>query len=450
MPNCLATAGRPLASIDLGGTPPEVFHQKVDMEEKLIFENYEIKGLQLGPRMYKIIAASVAINLVVLVVSAQGNLLTRKGCESPLVSQVCSVLDAVYLGSLVISTDAGYVDEDYEKTELSEAEITWVDTTGSEPLKYPDGYFALSNPTPTEAVPGMPTTDLSTIPITPSPVDINPATAPATLPTPNPNPIANLPNTPGDEVAAAAPVASPGRGRTRKPRAEPQPTPEPSPTPEDEIVIDPVTGVAINKRVMRDYANLVKQRVDNREVDLNQAFKIVAEAALTKEGKLDVTVDKKTKQPKSRVVLTEGDEQMVDIAKKAIEAVGDSGWLIYLRTQGIEKINYSIEQNAEQVMIVITSDQPTPERANTIMSGLKGTIEAALLLDQNNIKKLGDDERTLLQSATPISNGKQFILNFTISKQVAMEMITRRLQNMQPIQPSSTVAPSKDPRSKAE
>lgn len=420
------------------------------MEEKLIFENYEIKGWQPGPRMYKIIAASVAINLLAVVVGAQGNLLTRKGCESPLVKEFCSVLDAIYLGSVVISTDAGYVDEDYEKTELSEAEITWVDVTGSEPLKYPEGYFTLANPVPVENTPVALGPDLSTVPVMPAPTDINPATAPATLPTPNPNPIANLPNTPGDEVVASAPVASPGRGRTRKPRAEQQPTPAPSPSPEDEIVIDPVTGVAINKRVLRDYANVVKTRVDGGEVDLNQPFKVIAEATLTKEGKLDVTIDKRTKLPKSRVVLSEGDEQMVDIAKKAIEAVGDSGWLIYLRTQGIEKIQYSIEQNADQVMIVITSDQPTPERANTIMSGLKGTIEAALLLDQNNIRKLGDDERTLLQSATPLSNGKQFVLNFTISKQVAMEMITRRLQNMEPVQPSSIVAPSKDPRSKAE
>ncbi len=423
------------------------------MDEKLIFAEYEIKGWEFGPRMYKIIVASVAINALLFVGAAQGNLLTRKGCESPLVSGFCNVLDAIYLGSIVISTDAGYVDKDYEKTDLTEAEITWIDPAGSEPLKYPEGYFALANPEAALAANGMGISDLSSIPVTPAPSGFNPATAPATLPTPNPNPIANLPNTPGDEAAPAASASTPPvRRRTRRPGAGlPQPTPaESAVVAEDEMVVDPVTGAEINKRVLSDYANLVKERVDNNEVDLNQPFRVIAEAALTKEGKLDVTVDRRTRLPKSRVILSEGDEQMVDIAKKAIEAVGDSGWLIYLRNQGIEKIQYSIEQNAEQVMIVITSDQPTTERANTIVSALRGTIEAALLLDQNNIKKLGDDERTLLQSATPLTNGKQFILNFTVSKQVAMEMIKRRLENMEPVQPNSTtVVTPKDPRSKA-
>lgn len=434
------------------------------MEERTIFENYELKGWELGPRMFKIIAASVAINALLFVTAAQGNILTRKGCESPLVSKFCSVLDAVYLGSIVISTDAGYVDEAYEKTDLAEAEITWVDASADMPLEY--SWKNFTDPSVWKSVEEtgvIPPPGLASVPVAPSAVEVNPATAPQTLPTPNPNPVSNLPNSPSEEFVATTPPARPVGRRNRDPRgggrtngsadgsvdpAEVQT--DPAQAQEDEMVVDPVTGVSINKRVLRDYANLVKSRVDNREVDLNRPFKVVAEASLTKEGRLDVSIDRKTKLPKSRIVLTEGDEQMVDIAKKAIEAVGDSGWLIYLRTQGIEKIQYTVEQNADQIMVVITSDQPTAERANTIMSGLKGTIEAALLLDQNNIKKLGDDERKLLQSATPLSNGKQFVLSLTLERPTAMEMITRRLQNMQPSQPNSTSETIKDARSKAE
>ena len=58
------------------------------------------------------------------------------------------------------------------------------------------------------------------------------------------------------------------------------------------MVIDPVTGVAINKRVMRDYAELVKSRVDNREVDLNQPFKVIAEAALMEQQQIERFIER--------------------------------------------------------------------------------------------------------------------------------------------------------------
>lgn len=419
------------------------------MQEHLLFENYEIKGIEFGPRLYKIIGVSVLLNVLFLYVGTQGSLLTRKGCESPLVSEVCSVLDAVYLGSIIISTETEYVDEDYEKTELQDAEITWVDVTGDAPLKYPDGYFALSNPELQNPVPGIPG-DLSAVPITPAPTEVNPATAPATLPTPNPNAVADLPNSPfgGDTAPPSNPISR--KTRRNKPSADsntnaanPKPEANAEVKPED-LVKDPVTGVDINKRPLKDFADVVKTLVEGQQLDLDKPFVVVAEAVLLDNGRLDVSIDKKTKEPKSRVIRAEGDEQMIEIAKQAIAAVGDSGWLVYLKTQGIDKITYQVMQDNDQVQVLITSDQPTPERANTITSGLRGAIEAALLLDQNNIKKLGEDEKILLRGASPMANGKQFVLNFSLPKPVAKEMINRRLRDMtvEP-KPNSTI-PSRD------
>lgn len=415
------------------------------MQEHSLFESYEIRGLEFGPRLYKIIGASVLLNLIFLVVGAQGNLLTRKGCESPMVSKVCSVLDAVYLGSLVISTETEYVEKDYEKTELSDAEITWVDVSNNVPLKYPEGYFALSNPellNPTTTLP----TDLSTVPVTPAPTEINPATAPATLPTPNDNAVTDLPGSPVGMTPAAPANPISRRTRRNRPATTPNPTPSPDLTagvkPED-VVRDPVTGVDINKKPLKDFAGIVKTRVDGQQVDLNKPFRVIAEAVIMDNGRLDVSQDK-TGLPKSRVIFAEGDEQMVDIAKQAIAAVGDSGWLIYLKTQGIDKITYEVMQDDAEIRIVITSDQPTPERANTITSGLRGAIDGVLLLDSNNVKKLGDDERVLLRAATPAANGKQFVLRFSLPKPVAQEMITRRLRDVTVETKQNSTVPVKD------
>ncbi|MBA2620787.1 MAG: hypothetical protein H0U87_06275, partial [Acidobacteria bacterium] len=67
----------------------------MQQQEKQLFGGYEIKNWILTPRIYKIIAASAALNLFAVFVMAQGSLLTRKGCESPFVSSICRVLDTV-------------------------------------------------------------------------------------------------------------------------------------------------------------------------------------------------------------------------------------------------------------------------------------------------------------------------------------------------------------------
>ncbi|HTK26510.1 MAG TPA: hypothetical protein VL327_08125, partial [Pyrinomonadaceae bacterium] len=91
-----------------------------------LFNNYEIRNWNYSPRLYKIIAASAAVNLLALLVVAQTSLLTMKGCDSPFVGKVCQVLDTVYVSSLLFGTDREYVDQAYQKTELADADVTFV------------------------------------------------------------------------------------------------------------------------------------------------------------------------------------------------------------------------------------------------------------------------------------------------------------------------------------
>src|ERR1700682_950570 len=83
-----------------------------------LFNKYEIKNWELGPRIYKIFVISALANMLALLFVAQTSLLTMKGCDSPLVGSVCQVLDTVYMGSLLFGTDRQYVDQAYEKTDL--------------------------------------------------------------------------------------------------------------------------------------------------------------------------------------------------------------------------------------------------------------------------------------------------------------------------------------------
>jgi hypothetical protein len=106
-------------------------------QDKEIFQDYEIKNWNLSPRIYKIIGAAAAFHLLTLLVLGQTNLLTTKGCDSPFVSTVCQVLDTVYVGSALFGTDTTFDSRDYVKTELEDADITFVDVSGqTPPLKY--------------------------------------------------------------------------------------------------------------------------------------------------------------------------------------------------------------------------------------------------------------------------------------------------------------------------
>src|SRR4051812_34756 len=112
-----------------------------------LFYNYEVKPWVFGPRLYKIIGFSAIFNLLFLLAFTQGNLLMRRGCDSPFVGRVCEVLDTVYVATAMYGTDREYIDAAYEKTELADADITYIDVSNVEPpLSYPEGYFQIANP----------------------------------------------------------------------------------------------------------------------------------------------------------------------------------------------------------------------------------------------------------------------------------------------------------------
>ena len=117
------------------------------LEEGDLFHNYELKNWELSPRLYKILGISAFANILAILIVAQTSLLTMKGCDSPLVGSVCQVLDTVYVGSMLFGTDREYVDAAYDKTDLGDGDITFVDVSGAAPpLSYPEGYFQVANP----------------------------------------------------------------------------------------------------------------------------------------------------------------------------------------------------------------------------------------------------------------------------------------------------------------
>jgi hypothetical protein len=436
------------------------YKRSMQEQKKELFESYEIKNWEFSPRVYKIIGASVLVNLLFVFVAGQTDL-TQKGCNTPFGSGICQVLNTVYIGGTLLGTDDEYVSKEYVKNELEDADITYVDVSSeTPPLKYPEGYFAIANPNDFAAMQNadfssMPT-DMSGFPTYPTvPTNTDLMNTPQVVPTPNDNAVnGTIPDSPfsyGANPIAKSPAYKSPKIRnytTKLPKIKNE---SPKTLPSDEelagktedketkdktgekqpdktqppVESDAVTAVEINKKPLEDFAEtvLAKTAAENKQkIDLTKPFMVVMDGVITKDGKFD-------KDPKkSKFVKSTGDEEMVNVAKSAIEAIGNSGFLGYLRNLDVEKINFTLIQDDNQIYAIIASEQKSPERANTLTSGFNGLLKSAFLLDSIGTKKLGDDEKILLNSAKTSSKDKQFILNFAMPKKDAHDMINRNLE----------------------
>ncbi len=411
-----------------------------------LFYNYEIKNWNFTPRLYKILAGSAIFNIVSLFVIASSGMLTTRGCDSPFVGRVCQVLDTVYIGSVLFGTESEFADVDYTKTELEDADITFVDVTGvTPPLSYPAGYFQLANPEQQFSdvtdpmsgngfiAPGIPYSNptiggkglINTPPITPN---ANPNAIEGILPTDGPlgnstdnptisrgrkgrrggrgtdsNTIANTNTDPGNSNTNSA---NPGTGTQAENVDEAK---------EDKF------GVFINKRPMRIEAQESLEKIERQSVKLDSPFKVVISGTLAP-GKDGKTIVLKNPKPVPSDPPVKNDPVMEKFVQDWILAVGDAGWFGYLsRVDPKPKtLIITVEQNDSDLIASVKADQPTENQAKTQSSSLGLLLAGAVLLAQ------GDDQ-TFLQKASVTSEGKAFILNFTIPKPLVQEMIMRKL-----------------------
>lgn len=419
------------------------------MEEKELFQDYELKSWELSPRIYKILGIAAALHLFGLIVFSQVDLLGTKACDSPYVGKVCQVLDAAYVSSILLGTDMEFSSRDYDKTEIDEADVTWVDV-GSQ-FTYPPGYFELSNPAPAYD-PTMVMTDPNGMQFpsttngfpgfnsSPSTLDPNGAQV---LPTPNPNPIqgdipgitTNIPTTPRPSRTTKFPTYRPkNNSPSRLPKLnepnsnqtankdknsnsntnanqEDKTKPE-TPKKDDEKLF--------NKKPLEDFAAKHGKAILENEVDINAPFTIEVIAKLSENGKLV--------NPKM-VSTADSDPKMTELAKEAIGAFGDSQLLLTLYkavTQNDPKpvpptLQIKFQQTADNLQAIIQVETKSENRAKQIQSGLK------LLLQLANLKE-GSPEELLLKKAELATNGKIFVINFLIPNDEKTALIRKELE----------------------
>ena len=406
------------------------------LREGDLFYNHEVGTWKFDNRIYAILALSLILNLGFLGFAAQTNLLMAKGCDSPWVGRVCQVLDMAYVGAVLFGTDREYADAVYERTQMEDVEVTWIDQTGVEPqFTYPEGYFyqeASSDPFAVDTSnafntnPGFPMT-------TPIPGGSSLIDTPPIAPKSNPNAIAgNLPDSPFDlsDTGTAPVTKTPGRktpGKKSNANANKDQTvaatntntntaAEP-PAAEDVATADKF-GVYINKRPMKDKAKETLEDVEAAKVKLDSTFKVtvVGTLGLGKDGKTVVLKNPKPVSDKN----VKNDPAMEKLVQDWILAVGDAGWFGYLDKLKAKELVITIEQNDTELVASVKADQPNENYASSAASGLNSLLQIAAT-------QVKDDEKTFLEKANVKSEGKTFVLNFAIPKPVVQEMIQRKL-----------------------
>ncbi|HEX8370954.1 MAG TPA: hypothetical protein VF604_20580 [Pyrinomonadaceae bacterium] len=436
------------------------------MEEKELFQDYELKSWELSPRIYKILGIAAALHLFGFIVIGQVDLLGTKACDSPYVGKVCQVLDAAYVSSVLLGTETEFSSRDYNKTEIEEADVTWVDV--SEQFTYPAGYFSQSNPAPEfdpslmgiDPMTGMTSSNIPGIPgglmTSPSTLDPN---QPAILPTPNPNavqgPLPDSPFSTGSNPTISSPKF-PRPTRTQKfPSMRPPKQKSPTTLPnidglnanqqtankdknpnanttankENKAKTETPNGEEsklFNKKPLEDFGAKYGEAILKNEVDINAPFEITVEGKLDENGKL-FKLDRNGKQLPLEVKVKEGsDPKMAEVAREAISAFSDSQLLRPLYEGGVRAITITFSQNENNLMAIIQSDAGTASKAGSIQSFVNLAKRGALLT-----MKADSDEAKLISKAETATQGKVFILNFLIPNEEKAPMIKKNLEKVQ-------------------
>lgn len=423
--------------------------------EKQIFSNYEVHDKKRLPIILSLIGISVILHSVILA----GVVLTP------------GIRDLFYLSALFNDArNSKTVSKDYDKTEIGDNyTVTMVDPNSL--YQYPEGYFSTLDPNdPNVAAMTDKYTDTN------SPVDLggfNP-TNPTIVPTPNTyNPIS-----PSGIKSIPPPRSYSPKGKSKGSVLPPLPTgksaydPIPNsvageedknkngipdkyetnpnveakngvkdksnkgdkPKPEDKEKVTPktedtaqsdtpemknLTPDEVNKKPLIDYGNKVNLLIKDNKVDLNQPFNVTIEGELDKNGKLV--------NPKA--TNGGGDEMMRKLAGELIAALNDGNVLSFFQqvvkdSKKNPKFKIVVEQNQSEFVgkiVIEVGDEVLANRRASSLNTLKGL---------SKITRGGKDEEIILEKAEIKAEGKNIVINCSVPRELAMQLIQKQLENV--------------------
>ena len=367
-----------------------------------LFDHFEVNREPFWPRIVWLVAGSGAWHLVILA----------------LIIMIPPVRDAFSITAMF--RDASFVDRPYSHTDIGD-NVDLLDYS-TEKFHYPQGYFAMDQQ-------GMP--PLPEFPVTPAfrPASISPAVYPSPTPTPTVSPTP----TPTPPVLIAE-NNSDGKTSAGK-GTEPKPSPSASPTDKSielaqkeleaaskKTGIDLPEEGEINKAPFKDLAAYATTLRDAGKLDFNKSFEVSIDTALNSEGKLI----------KANVSRKAGDDTLVDLGKRLVEAMNDSGVLFYLKKINEDKpgtkVTFTIKQEGNDVVATVESEASSADSANKLSRGF------GLMLLAGAASRKGHDEEILLKSTKVSADNDKVVFKLTMAHKDVVEIVKKGMT----ISPSPT------------
>lgn len=355
-----------------------------------LFSHFEVNREPNWPILAKLVVVSLAFHVGALAS----------------VFYVPGVRDSLNIAALLAKTD--YVDRPYTLQDIGE-DIRVVEV---EKFRYPDGYFA---------------TEAGVTPEAPAPFQFTPniivqEPQPTETPLPSPSPSPESSPSPSSSVSGSVTASADNQKNSNQSEADQEKVEQQL----DQIAKD--TGVVrpkeneVNTRPLKDWlakANLLREK---GELKLDSKVEITISGELGKDcGILNADVVQKS-----------GDERLVGVAKEMVAAIGASGMLSFLRdpqkvtdASAVEctemPLTLSIKLDEREITAQVISEADSATRAAELARGYGGLLAIGQLL------KRGRDEEQLYKSTKVTSEGKQVLVNFSMPRQAAGEMLKKQL-----------------------
>ncbi|HET9528440.1 MAG TPA: hypothetical protein VFO99_19850 [Pyrinomonadaceae bacterium] len=360
-----------------------------------LFENFEVNRDSRVAMLLRLLGASLAVHLVLIWV----------------VIYVPAVRDTVNIAALVASTK--WVDADYVATQIGDD----VQIVELEKFRYPDGYFA-----PETQGTADPAVAAANDPFAPKIISQWKGGGPDPEQTPSPSPEAS-PSASPSPVASASPSAETSPAIAQN--ASPSPSASPLSKEEAQKELEKTAAQndvtlpeenQINKKPLRDFAARANELKNQGKLDLNKPFKVVIEAQLDANAKLQ----------NSHIVEKEGDENVINLFRDLVAALNDSGFLTYLSPISKDNpgstIRITVKQGENEVLASVESETTSPERAKALASVLNN------LLYFGAGSRAGKDEEVIMKNTNATPDGKKVVVNFSMPRQSVVDMIKKQME----------------------
>lgn len=338
-----------------------------------LFQSYEARQrTRTGRRVLAWLVASIALHLsfvaaVVYVPALQSAL------------QIASIFNGMEYG-----------DEDYERTTLDGAAVTYVRT--SDFFQYPAGYFSKIKPTDvTGAIPQ------------PSP---SAQPTPAPTPRPTPSPVAT-PRPLPSPIATPSPTTSPPPAATETTaKVDEPPNTEPSP----ESVEDKLKALPkINSRPFTDFIRRTKTLVDEGKFELN-VLQVSVEADVTPDGRLANFTGWQ---------FNPNSPQHQKLAREFVAMLSDSRGFMYLGRATHVKLTGRLDSATASARVTVPFD-------SSATAAREANGYNALLVGMKFLRS-GKKEEVFLQNTRINAAGSNIQIEMRMPRSLATEVIAKQV-----------------------